>query len=397
MVRRRILARLSAEESTFLGGLFRSETVGGAVALGAAALALVWANAAGDSYLAVRELRIGPLDLEHWAADGALTLFFLVAGLELARELTVGSLSRAEDAVVPVVAAACGVAVPALLFLLVNRLSSSGTDNLGGWAIPAATDIAFALAVLAVAGPGLPTQLRAFLLTLAVVDDLIVIAIIAVFYTADVHLLALAGSLLLIATYAVTQRLRLHHPLLLVVLGIAAWWLLLESGVHATIAGAALGLLTRVRRDPGEEQSPGERLEHHLSPWSAGLAVPLFALMSAGVVLDRSALESLATSPVAIGVALGLVVGKPLGVLGGTWLLTRLTRAELSEGVTWRDLAGVGVLTGIGFTVALLVSGLAFDDHRAEEAKAAVLLASLVSAALGTAVLRARGRRSRTG
>lgn len=397
MPRRRIFRRLSAEEDTYLGGLFRSEAVGGAIALAAAALALVWANTAGDSYTAVRELRIGPLDLEHWAADGALTVFFLVAGLELARELTLGSLSRAEDAVVPVVAAACGVAVPAGLFVLVNLLSSSGTSSLGGWAVPAATDIAFALAVLAVAGPGLPGQLRAFLLTLAVVDDLIVIAIIAVFYTAQVHLLALAGSLLLLAAYAVAQRLRLHHPLLLVLLGVGAWWLLHESGVHATIAGAALGLLTRVRRDPGEESSPGERLEHRLSPWSAGLAVPLFALMSAGVVLDRSALEGLASSPVALGVLLGLVVGKPLGVLGGTWLLTRLTRADLTEGVSWRDLAGVAVLTGVGFTVALLVSGLAFGDHRAEEAKAAVLLASLISAGLGTAVLRARSRRHRTG
>ncbi len=397
MARHRVLARLSAEEDSYLGGLFRSESVGGAVALGAAALALVWANAGGDSYLSVRELRVGPLDLEHWAADGALTLFFLVAGLELARELTVGSLSRAEDAVVPVVAAACGVAVPAALFVIVNLLSSTGTGNLGGWAVPAATDIAFALAVLAVAGPGLPAQLRAFLLTLAVVDDLVVIAIIAVFYTADVHVLSLAGSLLLLAAYAVTQRLRLDHPALLVLLGVAAWWLLHESGVHATIAGAALGLLTRIRRDPGEQRSPGERLEHRLAPWSAGLAVPIFALMSAGVVLDRSALEGLASSPVTVGVLVGLVVGKPIGVLGGTWLLTRLTRAELADGVTWRDLVGVGILTGIGFTVALLVAGLAFDDQRAEEAKVAVLLASLLSAGLGTALLRTRGRSRRTG
>lgn len=396
MVRRRILARLSPEEGTYLGAVFRSEVAGGVLALVAAAVALIWANAASGSYEAVRHLTIGPLDLEHWAADGALTLFFFVAGLELARELSVGSLSRREDAVVPVVAAACGVAVPAALFLAVNLLSSSGTGNLGGWAVPAATDIAFALAVLAVAGPALPGQLRAFLLTLAVVDDLIVIAIIAVFYTADVQVLPLLGSLLLLAAYAVTQRLRLHHPVLLVLIGVAAWWLLHQSGIHATIAGAALGLLTRVRRDPGEERSPGERLEHRLTPWSAGLAVPLFALMSAGVVLDRSALEGLASSPVAIGVVVGLVLGKPLGVLGGTWLLTRLTRAELADGVTWRDLLGVGILTGIGFTVALLVSDLAFGDQRTEQAKAAVLIGSLLSALLGTAVLRARSRTRRT-
>lgn len=373
-------------EGRFLGRLLRSETVGGAIALVAAAIALLWANLAGSSYEHVQHLHLGPLSLEHWAADGALAIFFFLAGLELKREFLVGSLRRPADAAVPVFAACCGVAIPAVIFVAANL----GTDNLRGWAIPAATDIAFALAVLAVIGSALPTQVRAFLLTLAVVDDLIVIVIIAIFYSGSLDLMMLAISAGAVLAYWLLQRWRVRSVVLYVGIAIIAWASLYESGVHATIAGVAMGLATRVIPDPDEKRSPAERLEHRISPISAGLAVPFFALMSAGVSFSGG--TSLLTDPVVIGVVLGLVLGKPIGILGGTWLLTRFTRAELDASVSWRDLAGVGILGGIGFTVSLLVAELSYDDARADSAKAAVLVASLLATLLAAVLLHRRNK-----
>ncbi len=389
MIRPRILRRLDRDEGFFVAELLRSETLGGAIALIAAGSALLWANL-GGGYDSFRGWELGPLDLEHWAADGALTIFFLVAGLEVKREFVTGSLRRPADAVVPVVAAACGVLVPSLIFLAAN----AGTTNLRGWAIPSATDVAFALAVLAVVGSALPTQLRAFLLTLAVVDDLIVIAVIAVFYSGSIAWGWLALAIAALVVHGVLQRLPglgVRAGLWLTApVAVAAWWSMHESGVHATVAGVGIGLLTRVRRRTGEEAATAERLIHLLTPWSASLAVPLFALLSAGVVIRGG--DSLTTSPIVWGIVLGLVIGKPLGVLGGTWLLTRVTRAELADGVAWRDLIGVGILSGIGFTVSLLVSDLSYDDPRRDVAKVAVLGASLVSAAVAGLVLGSRNR-----
>ncbi|MCW2787040.1 MAG: Na+/H+ antiporter NhaA [Marmoricola sp.] len=373
-------------ESLFLGDLFRSETVGGVLALVAAAVAVCWMNLDPSSYTSLRHHDLGPLDLEHWAADGALTVFFFVAGLELKREFLVGSLRRPADAAVPVVAAICGVAVPALVYVVADR----GTGNLEGWAIPAATDIAFALAVLAVVGSALPTQLRAFLLTLAVVDDLIVIAIIAVFYTDTVHLGALLGAIGVFIAYGVLQRLRVRTALVYLPLAVGAWWLVHESGIHATVAGVTLGLLTRVLPDADENRSPAERLEHRISPISAGVAVPFFALMSAGVRFGGGV--DLVRDPIVIGVVLGLVLGKPVGILAGAALVTRFTRAELDPAVSWWDLTGLAVLGGVGFTVSLLVSDLSFGDARAEQAKTAVLIGSVGAALLGALLL---GRRNR--
>ncbi|MEZ5093281.1 Na+/H+ antiporter NhaA [Nocardioides sp.] len=366
---RRFFPDLDPRERSFLGDLFRQETVGGALALIAAAVALVWANVSEPSYDSLRHFLVGPLDLEHWAAEGALTLFFFVAGLELKREFVVGSLRRPADAAVPVVAAISGVAVPALVYLAVN----AGGET-GGWAIPAATDIAFALAVLAVVGSNLPTSLRAFLLTMAVVDDPIVVIIIATFFTEEVHLLALAGGALALAAYGLGQRLRWSSPLVFVPLAVAAWWGVHEAGIHATIAGVALGLLTRVRRDEGEEHSPAEHLEHLLAPVSSGVAVPAFALLTAGVPLSGGA--DLVRDPVVLGVVAGLLLGKPIGVLLGAWSVTRFTHAELNPDLAWRDLFGVAILAGIGFTVSLLVSDLAFAGDLQEAAKVGVLAGS---------------------
>ncbi len=384
--RRRFLPTPDRDETSFVSDLLRSETVGGAIALLGAVVALVWANLDVDSYQGLREVKFGPLDLEHWAADGALAVFFFLAGLELKRELLVGSLRRPADAAVPVVAACCGVALPALIYVAVNR----GTDNLAGWAVPAATDIAFALAILAVVGSSLPTQLRAFLLTLAVVDDLIVIVVIALFYSESIHLTGLLVAAGAFAAYAWLQHLRVRSAFLYLPIAAIAWTGIHESGVHATIAGVVLGLLTRVLPDEDEERSPAERLEHRIEPFSSWIAVPFFSLLSAGVVLSGGV--GLLTEPIVVGVVLALVLGKPLGILGGSWLVTRFTRAELNDELEWRDLIGVGVVAGVGFTVSLLVSDLSFTGAQREQAKTAVLLASAV-AGLGAALI--LGRRNR--
>jgi NhaA family Na+:H+ antiporter len=386
--RLRFLPDPSSSDGIFVSDVLRKETVGGAIALLAAAVAVIWANTYGHSYESLRHFEIGPLNIEQWAADGALTLFFFVAGLELKREFVVGSLSRVADAIVPVVAAACGVAVPALIYLATNLTHPDGQP--GGWAIPSATDIAFALAVLAVVGSALPPQLRAFLLTLAVVDDLIVIVIIAAFYSGTLSLVPLGLAALCLVAWTLLQRFRVDAWWLALPVAIGAWWFTHESGIHATIAGVALGLLTRVRRDEGEDASPAERLEHRLVPLSSGVAVPFFALMSAGVVVTGGA--SLIRDPVVIGVLLGLVVGKPVGVFGGSWLLVRLTRAEIDDDVLWRDVLGVAILAGVGFTVSLLVSDLSFTGAERDAAKAAVLAASFIAALVAAAVLRRRNQ-----
>lgn len=385
--RRPFFPTLTSGESSFVADVLRKETVGGTVVLLAAVVAVIWANSPlGDLYQDIRHYQLGPLDIEHWAADGALALFFYIAGLELKREFIVGSLSRPADALVPIVAAVMGVIAPALIFTVVNL---DGGD-LRGWAIPAATDIAFALAVLAVVGSALPHSLRAFLLTLAIVDDLVVILIIAVFYTSDLNLTPLAIATAGLVVFAFLQKIRGESWLWYVPLALAIWWFVHESGIHATIAGVAMGLLTRVKLDPGEEKSPAERLEHTLLPWSAGVAVPFFALMAAGVEIGGG--TDLLTDPIVLGVVLGLVVGKPVGVLLGAWLVTRFTRAELNEELSWRDLLGVAILAGVGFTVALLVADLSYGREESEAAKTAVLAGSVTAALLASGILRRRNR-----
>lgn len=391
--RRRVFPRILGSERAFLADTLRTETTGGLLLVAAAIVALVWANSPWqDAYHHLREAGLGPLTVEAWAADGALALFFYLAGVELKRELVVGSLSKFSEAVVPVAAAAVGMAVPALVYLAVNLTSPSGRTE--GWAVPTATDIAFALAVLAIVGSSLPGALRAFLLTLAVVDDFGAILIIAVFFSQGFHLLALLAALALVGVFLLLQRLRVRSPWLYVPLVVAAWWFMHESGIHATIAGVALGLATRVLPDADEQHSPAERIEHRLRPWSAGLAVPLFALFAAGVTLSGSAFVKTLTDPVAIGIAAGLLIGKTVGVFGGAWLTARFTRAELNSDLAWRDVAAVSVLAGIGFTVALLIAQLAFaaDGDQLERAKAAVLIGSLLSALVASALLFRRNR-----
>lgn len=391
--RRRVFPRVLGSERAFLADTLRAETTGGFLLLAAAVAALIWANSGWhEAYEQVRHAHLGPLTIEQWAADGALTLFFYLAGLELKRELVVGSLSRLGEAVVPVVAALAGMVLPAVVYLAVNVAADDGRTS--GWAVPTATDIAFALAVLAIVGSSLPAALRAFLLTLAVVDDFGAILVIAAFFTDELHFVPLLVSLALVAVFYLLQRRRVRSPLIYLPLAVAAWWFMHDSGVHATIAGVALGLVTRVVPDAGEDHSPAERVEHRLRPWSAGIGVPAFALFAAGVAIDGAGLRAMLTDPVAIGIVAGLLVGKSVGVFGGAWLTARFTRAELNSDLSWRDVAAVSVLAGMGFTVSLLIAQLAFagDLDQLERAKAAVLAGSLLSAIAAAGLLFRRNR-----
>ena len=315
-----------------------------------------------------------------------------MAGIELKRELVAGELRDRRAAALPVAAAVCGVAVPALVYTLVN--SGSGGHH-GGWAIPTATDIAFALGVLAVVGTHLPSALRAFLLTLAVVDDLIAILIIAIFFSHGIKLWALGLAFLGLVLFYALHRLRVHGWYLYLPLAVVIWALMHESGVHATVAGVAMGLLLRCTKDPGEAHSPAEHIEHLVRPFSAGFCVPVFALLSAGVTINAHALADVFTHAAPLGALLGLLVGKTVGVFGGSWLTARFTRAELNPELEWSDLFAVSVLSGIGFTVSLLISELAFQDDPAlaGQAKAAVLVGSLICALVAAVLLRLRNRR----
>ncbi|MGW2824441.1 Na+/H+ antiporter NhaA [Streptomyces sp. NPDC001443] len=400
--RRKFLGRLSLPERTYVMDALRAETVGGVLLLAAAVAALIWSNvpALHDSYESVSHFEFGPealglhLSVAHWAADGLLAVFFFVAGIELKRELVAGDLRDARAAVLPVVAALSGMAVPAVVYALTNVVGGGSMD---GWAVPTATDIAFALAVLAVIGTSLPSALRAFLLTLAVVDDLCAILIIAVFFTADIDFVALGGAVVGLAVFWLLLRKGVRGWYVYVPLALVIWGLMYNSGVHATIAGVAMGLMLRCTTREGEEHSPGEQVEHLARPLSAGLAVPLFALFSAGVAVSGGALGDVFTKPETLGVVLGLVVGKAVGIFGGTWLTARFTRASLSEDLAWPDVFAVATLAGIGFTVSLLIGELAFagDDVLTDEIKAAVLTGSLIAATLATVLLKLRNAKYR--
>ncbi|WP_086160375.1 Na+/H+ antiporter NhaA [Streptomyces marincola] len=376
----------------------RLEVTGGAFLLMAAALALLLANSPiSDDYFSLRDhhLDIPALGLElsigHWASDGLLAIFFFIAGIELKRELTVGELRRPAAALLPVVAAIGGMAVPALVYATVVGL---GDGSMDGWAVPMATDIAFALGVLAVVGRRLPSALRTFLLTLAIVDDLIAIIIIAIFFTSDLNLWALLGAFAGLAVFALLHRRGVRGWYVYVPLALLIWGLMYNSGVHATIAGVAIGMLLRSTTETLEKESPAEKVEHIVHPFSAAVAVPLFAVFAAGVPVSGDTFGALVREPEALGVMLGLVAGKVIGIFGATWLAARFTKARLNPSLTWPDVLGGAMLAGIGFTVSLLITELAFTEAPAmeEHVKVAVLLGSLISAVGAAVVLTLRGR-----
>jgi Na+:H+ antiporter, NhaA family len=413
----------------------REEAAGGVALTAAAALALAWANspwraaydALWETTLAVRLGRFAiEADLRHWVDDGLMTLFFLVVGLEIKRELVAGELASWRRAALPVLAAAGGMAVPAAIYAAVN----AGGPGAPGWGVPMATDIAFALGVLALLGPRVPSSLKVFLLTLAVVDDLGSIAVVALFYSRGVELgtLALAAGLLVVVAALVRAGvwwLPLH-----VGLGLAVWLTIWHSGVSPALGGVAMGLLTPARptappevaRDVGgalagqlaDDPHPprlremlreargtvplAERLAHDLHPVSAFLVVPLFALANAGISLERGALAGAGAGAVLGGVVAGRVVGKLAGIAAATWLAVRLGLADRPEGASWAQLAGVATVAGIGFTVPLFVADLAFPDGRFQApVKVGLLAASVIAGTAGALVLwlAARGRRAR--
>lgn len=380
-----------------LARYLRTETVGGALLLVAAAVALLWANSPWrDSYFAMVDtpLAIPPLHLDltlgDWTEDGLLAVFFFVAGLELKRELVVGELADRKRATLPVVAAVGGVITPAVIAFAVGW-GVPGMDR--GWAIPVATDIAFALAVLAMTGSRIPAGARVFLLSLAVVDDLMAIVLIAVLFTTTVAVGWLAGAAACFAGWAVAQRLRIRTPLVYVPLALLAWYALHEAGIHPTLAGVICGLLTRVRPDPEEDEAPAARLEHLFQPISAGVCVPLFALFASGVPLSTKVFGEMFTSRLSLAIIAGLLIGKTVGIFGSSWLAIRFGIARRPAGLGNRDMSALSVLGGIGFTVSLLVAELALPDRAATElAKAAVLMTSLAASLLGSALLLRRGR-----
>jgi len=388
------------------------DTTGGLLLLGATVLALVLANTpAADWYGAVRDTTIGPaalhldLSIGAWAADGLLAIFFFVVGLELKQEFVAGSLRDPRAAALPIAAAFGGVALPAVIYTLVNL--DAGGDALQGWAIPAATDIAFAVAVIAVVGKRLPPALRTFLLTLAVVDDLLAISIIAVFYTSGILFLPLLAALVPLALFAVLVRRGVRSWWLLIPLGVVAWALVHASGIHATIAGVVLGLLVpaiATRRAGVDHTGPDGHVERHplthhfaerWSPISSGVAVPIFAFFSAGVTVGGFAgLREALTDSVALGIILALVLGKSIGITLSSLLVTRLPGIRLDPSLRWPDIVGLSFVAGIGFTVSLLVGELAFGTGSEQDdvVKVGVLVGSLVSALIGAAVLTVRVR-----
>jgi NhaA family Na+:H+ antiporter len=402
----RLFSRGSWPETSRITAVLRKETVGGVLLLVGTLVALVWANSPwASAYAAVQDVRIGPealhlhLSLGTWAADGLLAIFFFVAGLELKREFVAGDLRDPRRAALPVAAAVGGMAVPAVIFTLVNL----GTGNLRGWAVPTATDIAFALAVLAVISTHLPTGLRTFLLTLAVVDDLLAITIIAVFYTSSLSVTPLLLALVPLALFGYLVQRRIRAWWMLLPLALLTWGLVHASGVHATVAGVLLAFTVPVLRSPaagGPDAGPGlaEHFEHRFRPLSAGVAVPVFAFFAAGVTVGGlSGLADSLTDTVALGIVAGLVLGKAIGITTATWLVARFTRAELDADLGWWDVLGLALLGGIGFTVSLLIGELAFGPGslRDEHAKVGVLVGTVTAALLAGVLLRLRNRRYR--
>jgi NhaA family Na+:H+ antiporter len=371
-----------------------SEASGGLVLMGSAALALTVANSPlGPLYGQALHTKIGGLDVLHWINDGLMALFFLLVGLEIKREMLVGELDSWSRRALPVIAAIGGMAAPALIFAALNWQS---LETLRGWAIPTATDIAFALGVLSLLGSRIPSSLKMFLTSLAIIDDLGAILIIALFYASDLSLsaLALAGAATAMLFALNLMGVARLTPYLL--LGLVLWVGMLLSGIHATVAGVVLAIaipIGPIRETPGAN-SLLHGVENALGPWVAFLVLPIFGFANAGVALGGLSLASL-TAPLSLGIVFGLFLGKQLGILGAVGLARMAGLAALPAQATWRDLYGVAILCGIGFTMSLFIGLLAFADAEREAmTKLAVLLGSLLSALFGAAILLMRPQRS---
>ena len=380
-----------------LAEFLRQESASGVFLLVATVAALVWANVVGEgSYTSFWEtgltLDLGFLsieeDLRHWVNDGLMVIFFFVVGLEIKRELAVGRLSDAKAALLPVIAAVGGVLLPALIFLAIM----SGRPGVDGWAIPMATDIAFAVGILALLGDRVSAGVKLLLLGIAIVDDLIAISVIALFYSQGISLLWLAGAVAGLLVVAAMRRLGVSRVLAYVPVGLLVWLAALKSGVHPTVAGVALALLTPAQQVNGRQVL--EHLEHRLHPYSAFAVLPVFALANAGIALDGGVLADAVASPLPWAIAVGLVVGKLLGIAGAALLALRLRIGALGEDVRVAQVWGVAALGGIGFTVSLFVAQLAYTDPQVIDlAKIGIFAGSLVSALVGVTLLTRGARR----
>lgn len=365
-----------------------SGAAGGLLLMSAAVLALFVANSPlAEGYFAALHASLAGLSLLHWINDGLMAVFFLFVGLEIKREFLDGQLSSWSNRALPCVAAAGGVIAPGLIYALINL---GHPEALRGWAIPTATDIAFALGVLSLLGSRVPTSLKVFLATLAIVDDLVAVLVIAVFYTAKINLAALVGATIVVLTLIALNRLRITRLAPYLVLGAALWGLVLLSGVHATVAGVALAMTIPLKPSkgaPDDVESPLHRLEHALAPWVSFLIVPVFGFANAGVAFGGMS-PAILGEPVTLGVALGLVLGKQLGVFFAAALAIRLGLACLPVAASWMQLYGVSLLCGIGFTMSLFIGLLAFPTPLLQdEVKIGVLVGSLISACAGALVL----------
>ncbi|WP_425476231.1 Na+/H+ antiporter NhaA [Gordonia oleivorans] len=377
------------------------DTTSGILLLAFAAVAVIWANTPWrETYHDLLAIEVGPealhlhLSLAHWAADGLLAIFFFVVGVELKHEFVAGSLRDMRLAGVPIAAAVGGMVTPAAIYLLIVGLSGD-SSALHGWAIPTATDIAFALAVLAICGRGLPLALRTFLLTLAVVDDLLGIIVIATVYTDTIDLLMLGAAIIAVVVFAAAVRARRTHWWLLLPIALVAWGFMHASGVHATVAGVLLGFVVPAKPIRGEKLSRTELFEESIRPWSSSVALPVFAFAAAGVSVVGG--EGSLVQPVSIGIVAGLIVGKIVGVMAATAVMVRFTPLRLPDAIGLRDLVPVGMLTGVGFTVALLIAELSFEDDAVHSApaKAAILIGSVLAAGIAALLLRWDARQAR--
>jgi NhaA family Na+:H+ antiporter len=377
----------------------RLEASGGILLIGCMVVAIAWANSPwSGSYFHFWHTdptfgfagRLLSQPLHFWINDGLMALFFLLVGLEIKRETLVGELASFRKAALPIAAALGGMIVPAAFYFLFNR----GGSGALGWAIPMATDIAFALGVLALLGDRAPTSLKIFLAALAIADDIGAVLVIALFYTAQISWIGLGVGGLFFATLIAANRTGARHPLIYIVLGLGLWLAFLKSGIHATVAGVLLAT-TIPARAPVNAESPMLRFEHALLPWNKYAVMPVFALANAGVLLGAGAARSLA-DPISLGVICGLVLGKPIGIVLFSWLATQSRIAAMLDGIGWRQIAGVGLLGGIGFTMSLFIANLAFGDTpELEMAKVGILAASIISGLAGAVVLfRTRPARS---